>query len=416
MTASSVAAKGTMAAATAEVRRRRVFYIPGFDPSPSRRYREMYRREGAAQAAISGHEIALTPRTGGRDGWGVTARIDGAEVTAEVEVLVWSDIVRDRMDHGILATYGQLVGTAWLYLSTGALWRLLRMRKGPAIAIFYPVVHLLVQLILALLIGAAVAFGVTVALPGPVGLALGALTGMAAVWVVLLGFKRLDKRIRAHWLMHDYAYASQHRGAHPAELEARMAEFATRIREALASPVDEVLVVGHSSGAILAVSILSDLIRAGLPVGHPPLAFLSLGQMIPMLSFLPEATRLRRDLHDLSQRAEVTWIDVTAPGDGCCFALCDPVAVSGVAPVTGKLWPLVISCAFSQTLSPERWRAMRWRWFDLHFQYLAAFDRPGDYDYFRITAGPLTLATRYRGRAPSKSRIEEARSGYRSMS
>ena len=31
--------------------RRKVFYIPGYDPFPPRRYRELYRSEGAAQAA-----------------------------------------------------------------------------------------------------------------------------------------------------------------------------------------------------------------------------------------------------------------------------------------------------------------------------------------------------------------------------
>ncbi len=65
--------------------------------------------------------------------------------------------------------------------------------------------------------------------------------------------------------------------------------------------------------------------------------------------------------------------------------------MTGVAP-EGKLWPLVISAAFTQTLSPERWKELRWRFFRLHFQYLCAFDRPGDYDYFQITAGPMTLA------------------------
>jgi hypothetical protein len=144
------------------------------------------------------------------------------------------------------------------------------------------------------------------------------------------------------------------------------------------------------------------------------LSFLTLGQVVPMVSFLPEAKRLRADLAYLSAQDAVTWVDVTAPGDGCAFALCDPVAVTGVAP-EGKRWPLVLSCAFTQTFSPERWRAMRFRWFRLHFQYMCAFDRPGDYDYFRITAGPLTLGARYRGRAASKSRIERPLSGHRSM-
>ena len=189
-----------------------------------------------------------------------------------------------------------------------------------------------------------------------------------------------------------------------------MAEFTAEVAQALAGDCDEVLVVGHSSGAHLGISILADLIRQrDLPAGGPALSFLTLGQVVPMVSFLPRAHRLRADLQFLSTRDDITWLDVTAPGDGCAFALCDPVCVSGVA--TGaKRWPLVISAAFTQTLSPERWRALRWRFFRLHFQYLCAFDRPGDYDYFQITAGPRTLGERFKGRAPSKSRIEAATS------
>ena len=194
-----------------------------------------------------------------------------------------------------------------------------------------------------------------------------------------------------------------------------MAEFTAEIAQALQGECDEVLVVGHSSGAHLGVSILADLIRAGrVPADGPALSFLSLGQVVPMVSFLPRAHRLRADLAYLSAREELFWLDVTAPGDGCAFALCDPVSVSGVAP-EGKRWPLVISAAFTQSLSPERWRALRWRFFRLHFQYLCAFDRPKDYDYFQITAGPHTLAQRFTGRPPSKSRIERATSGYTSL-
>ncbi|NBT32530.1 MAG: hypothetical protein EBT13_11710, partial [Rhodobacteraceae bacterium] len=88
--------------------------------------------------------------------------------------------------------------------------------------------------------------------------------------------------------------------------------------------------------------------------------------------------------------------------------------VSGVAP-EGQKWPLVISAAFTQSLSSERWKELRWRFFRLHFQYLCTFDRPMDYDYFQITAGPLTLADRYRDRAPSKSRIDVPASKYTSV-
>lgn len=395
-----------------QVARRRVFYIPGYDPVPARRYREMYRTEGTAQAAISGYRLTLTPRRGrGPYGWQVQAEIDGARVETEVEMLIWADIVRGSMAQGITATYLQLARTAWAYIGSGTLFRLMRLRKGPIIAALYPIVILLAQLGLACSAGAAVGALVAMAVPATVAV----LSGLAVVPMVLRGFRAQDSRFLAYYLMHDYAHTAQARGALPDDLAARMAVFRQSIAAALRDPVGEVLVVGHSSGAHLAVSVLADLLRAGEgpQAGGPVLALLTLGQVIPMVSFLPGAWKLRDDLAYLSTRDDLTWVDVTAPGDGAAFSLCDPVAVSGVAPV-GKRWPLVISAAFTQTLSPERWRALRWRFFRLHFQYLSAFDRPGDYDYFRITAGPMTLAARYAGRAPSKSRIERPLSRYRS--
>ncbi len=401
-----------------EVRRRRVFYIPGYDPIHPRRYRELYRKEGAAQAAISGYEIGLKPKTTkGPYGWHVTAEIDGAEVDSDIEVLVWSDIVRGSMSNSIPATYWQLVRTAWEYITTGALRRLMRLRKGPVIAALYPIGMLLGQLLLALLAGWIVFRVGQLFDPwlGGYASALGGAIGVAATAAALRWFKAKDGKLFAHYLMHDYAYSAQFRGANPPELESRMAEFATAIANALTDDVDEVLVVGHSSGAHLAVSILADLIRDGrVPANGPKLSFLSLGQVVPMVSFLRDAHRLRADLQYLSARDELAWVDVTAPGDGCAFALCDPVSVSGVAPES-KRWPLVFSAQFTKSLSPERWKELRWRFFRLHFQYLCAFDQPRDYDYFQITAGPLTLATRYDGRPPSASRIDVPVSKYTSV-
>ncbi len=410
------------------VRKRRVFYIPGYDPIHPRRYRELYRKESAAQAGISGYEIALKPKPkGAHYGWLVDARIDGAEVQADVDVLVWSDIVRDSMDSSIPATYLQLIRTAWVYIGSGALWRMMKLRKGPVIAALYPVGMLLVQLVLAAILGwgfgQVAGYGTELLVglvTGPEDAALGgtavaASVGLLSAVALLRWFKKLDGKFYAYYLMHDYSYSASSKGANPPELEARIAVFTDVIAQALQEDVQEVLVVGHSSGAHLGVSILADLIRQGrVPASGPALSFLSLGQVVPMVSFLPDANRLRGDLRYLSACDELTWVDVTAPGDGCSFALCDPVSVSGVAP-EGKQWPLVFSAAFTQTLSPERWKTLRWRFFRLHFQYLCAFDQPKDYDYFQITAGPMTLGSRYADRPPSKSRITRAVSKYTSV-
>ena len=422
-----------MSAQSRQVRQRRVFHIPGYDPMHPRRYRELYRKQAAQQAKISGYEIALHAQAS-QDSfcWSVAARIDGQSVLTQVDVLVWSDIVRSSMAQSIPATYWQLLQTSWLYISTGTLRRLMWMRKGPVIAALYPVLMLLAQLCVALGLGAFIGGTVerlTVAALSLIGLTQGAIFDVVGwmawgvSWALMIGvvavllrwFKARDNKLFAYYLMHDYAFSARLRGENPPALEERMTEFGQAIAEAMKQDLDEVLIVGHSSGAHLSVSIIADLIRGGhVPADGPKLAFLSLGQVVPMVSFLPRARRLRADLAFLATQENFTWIDVSAPGDGCCFALCDPVAVTGVTP-PGKRWPLVISAAFTQSLSKARWKALRWRFFRLHFQYLCAFDRPKDYDYFQITAGPVLLADRYEGRGPSGSRIDIPVSKYTSL-
>jgi hypothetical protein len=409
-----------------EVRRRRVFYIPGYDPFPARRYREFYRKEGAAQAAISGYALALEPKkAGGRFGWRVVSTQDGLTTTADFEVLAWADLVRTSMSNSIVGTYAALLRTAWIYIASGTLRRLMWMRKGPVIAALYPVGMLMLQLLVALAAGAGVAAALLWGLSSLLGLAGWSLGPVVPIlrWVVILAvaalilrwFKNIDRELYAYYLMQDYAYSARLRGRTPPDLTARLAEFRDELVLAATNGHDEVLIVGHSSGAHLAVELLADHLRAA-PGGRkgPALGLLTLGQVIPMVSFLPRADKLRADLAFLSTRSDITWIDVTAPGDGGAFALCDPVAVSGVAP-SGQRWPLIVSAAYTQTLSPERWEALRWKFFDLHFQYLFAFDKPGDYDYFRITAGPLTLGRRFEGKKPSPLRIDLPASKYTSM-
>lgn len=391
----------TVRADQAQVATRHVFYVPGYDPFPTRRYREMYRREAAIQAAISGYALSVQGAPGGAS-WDVSAQMEGAQTRTRMEVLEWADLVRASMPGGIVAVYGALFRTAWIYVRSGVLFRLFFLRKGPVLAALYPVVALLAQLALALALWVGVArVGASF---GPLWGALGLGLGGVLCWGLLRAFRRLDRRFLADYLMQDYAYSARLNGAYPPALEARLDVFADRIAEALQGDADEVLVVGHSSGAYLGVSLLARLERAGRLEGHKGgrVGFLSLGHVVPMVSLLPGADALREDLSLMGAQSHVFWLDVTAPGDGCAFALCHPVGVSGVAGPQTR-WPLVISARFSQTLQPQTWKALRWRFFRLHFQYLHAFDKPGDYDYFQITAGPQTLRQRFEGRPASPS-------------
>lgn len=99
--------------------KRRVFYIPGFDPHPPRRYRELYRSESQKQARISGYQVeqkASALKDG--YGWSVSLNDEGTQRSSEavIEILGWSDIVKTSMSSGIVATYWSLAKTAWIYI------------------------------------------------------------------------------------------------------------------------------------------------------------------------------------------------------------------------------------------------------------------------------------------------------------
>ena len=65
--------------------------------------------EGAEQALIIGYSIALSPKPHESYGWHVDAAIDGAEVHVDMEVMVWSDIVRRWMASCIFDTHIQIL-------------------------------------------------------------------------------------------------------------------------------------------------------------------------------------------------------------------------------------------------------------------------------------------------------------------
>ena len=374
---------------------------------PPRRYRELYRVEGKKQAEISGYELSIKGSTGQNERyhWMVNTQIDGAETDTRIEFLLWNDIVFDSMRNSIPQTYWLLLRTLWLYVSSGALGALRRLRRAPILAAMYPVVVLMGQIAFSAMLGKI--------LGGFVGGAVGFVLGVGLFYLMLVLFRRLDKHFFAYYLLHDFAFWAQDGGAMPEVLGCRVDKFCNRICEALDSDVDEVLIVGHSSGAHLAVVLAAEVLRRRTDASK--LALLTLGQAIPVTSFLPGAWDLRRDLQQISTRKDVKWLDVSAPGDGACFALSDPVAVSGAASQAQKYGPTVISAAFSQTLSAKTQRATRWKFFRRHIQYLCAFDFPVEYDYFKITAGPVSLKARFAHRDSSASSIVKVFSPHTSV-
>ena len=395
------------------VRKRHVFYVPGHDPAGGRRYREIYRAEAAKQAAVSGYRIDVEglPPEDGVYRWQAEATIDGVTTRTTFDFLLWNDLVKQSLNKSMLATYWLTLRTFWAYLASGTLAAIARVRPVMLFSTLYPIAVYLLTPVAGLLAGLLVAWIAGLVLPVPGwATALAMLAGMAAALALL---RRYDQRFFITYLVLAYAYIAQNRGGTPPGLYERGLKFNERIAAALASDVDEVLIVGHSAGAGIGVSLCAMLLRDGkVPPGK--LALLGIGSVTQMISFLPKAQWMRADLNLLAQTAHLAWIEVSAPSDGMCFALSDPAATSGVnPPPEKKRWPVVFSAAYHQSLSEAVRNDPDFNIYRKHFQYIHAFDRPRDYDYFQITAGPRTLMARYGGRKSSKGRIDRPASRYR---
>lgn len=398
--------RGSAVPVSQDVRRRKVFYVSGFDPLGPRRYRELYRREGPEQARICGYDVFVKGMKSAECGnyrWSVTHEFEGVATESEFEFLGWDDIVRHSIHPSLLYVYSLMFKTLWIYLSSGAIRAMWRLRSGPLVAGLVPAFLMIFYLVFASMVGLSAGLLLTGALGVP--WLLSAVVGLGATGLAMASTRLFEEQMMIYFMVNDLGYSAQLGGAYPRPLCARLNEFADRIRAEVASgSYDEVLVVGHSSGAQLAVSAVSRALDKGRLDGATPLSVLTLGQSIAMTSFLPQADALRADLARLADEPTVFWLDVTAPGDGACFALTDPVAncrQNGRHP--GAMNPVVVSAAFKHTMAEGELRRYRWRLLRMHFQYLCAFARPRDFDYFLITGGPLALATRFAGRECSPS-------------
>jgi pimeloyl-ACP methyl ester carboxylesterase len=383
------------------VRKRCVFYLSGFDPKGAAHYHALYRSEAAAQAQVSGLQVTCGRRQKTTDGnafWDVSASPPEGTVKTRYEFLRWDDIVRQHWPRSQARLVKDLVRTTWLNLRTGALWRMFRLAWPPVLAIFLPFVLLCAIVVGAPLLAAAAIW----ATPGSwsaLAAGLAALTTLAG-WLLLA--LQLEKKFNMAWLLRSYAFtALQAKGLAP-ELDARLEEHAETLLERIRSGgYDEVLVVGHSSGSMMAATALANALRRDPELGNysTVVSLLTLGQCMPLLSSLPMARRFRGDLQCLAKAKNIDWIDFSAPPDGCCFALVNPVLACGESVNAVKDRPKLLSPRFADMFDADDYAAMRRDRFRCHFQYLMASKKLVSFDYFAITAGAHTLAHRFRGDA-----------------
>ena len=408
------------------VHRRCVIYFAGFDPNGSSHYHRKYKSQAALQSAVSGYSLEVGDRQKlglHLSAWSV--KFDAAATSAQETTesthtdylfAQWDDIVRAHWAR--MGTLGEkwrwlktFLATQLFFIRDGAVLRMLRLAWPPVVALVAPLLLLLAVLVAGLATPAVswwafAAWGVTQAASLWQKVALTIATFLLISGLLLWLVRSLERKFHMLWLMRSYLFTYQQAHGLVPGLDARLQELGSVIRRNVDDgQYDEVLVVGHSSGAIMATAALAYALNGPTDPQAKPrrtaLGLVTLGQCIPMLSSVSTANAFRAQLKQIAQSHNITWVDFCAPSDGCCFAFVDPTAPSGAAGAADgasgaySSQPKLLSPRLPTLFSAPDYQQLCRHRFDLHFQYIHAGNLPGDYDYFAITAGPLDLHSRY---------------------
>ncbi|KMO34350.1 hypothetical protein VQ02_19295 [Methylobacterium variabile] len=381
------------------VRRRHVVYLPGYDPEAGKRYRALFAREFARYAKrfdLGRRTIsrAETRPDGLVQAWTVESGRAGTETHTTYEVLLWDDLVRADFRRPLIVSMALLTSGILHSVATGKLFRLYGLNWKYGNVILYPFGMTLILAALAGLLGWGVARLLGGVLPDLAAAGIGTLAGIG---LVLAATPLLD-RIFLRQLINDWVFNWQHSNGWRPDYEARLALFADHVADRLrAGGVDEVLIVGHSSGALTAVEVAARVlardVARNLPAS-PRLSLLTLGAGLPLVTINPRARRVRAEVMSLVESDRLVWADYQAPQDWMNFPGFNPAHDLGEVPKGPVRNPLIRSTRFRELIDPVVYRRISFRPFRMHFQFLMANDLPGEYDYFALTLGPQALRDR----------------------
>jgi hypothetical protein len=365
------------------VAKRLVFHIGGYDPITS---------HGSVQRRFV-REIARFQRT-----WSVKATVDGLCDTADQiqlnvtttgpDWLVETDYRLVRWDDVIDAFGRRSIGSrisvgvlAFLdFVLSGTLWRYLRTNWRYAGFFLYPFVMFGLLVAAAFLIG-VLAFKITGSIPIA---AVGGLFGFAAVLAGPWRWLHLGN------LFDDWIFSHEYIRYGNSELEQRLDRMASELVAAASNfAADEILVLGHSLGAVLAVDLLDRALKLEPALGRNkiPVTFLSVGSSILKVGLHPKAIRFRTAMERVARSPAIFWGDYQALIDPLNFYKSRPMAEMGLSTENEATVRIV---KLSRMLDHEIYQRIRFHFFRLHCQFVSGNDRRTSYDYFMLTCGPVS--------------------------
>lgn len=373
--------------------RRHFFFVAGYDPMDVVGHHRIFVRESARFAGTWGartwsEEAAHETPTGAY--WDAGAAGTNWESATRFELLAWNDIVKADMSR---SRWSHLKGTAralWDMVATGTVKRYFRFSRRYGIFFALTYVMLLAMAGLGLAAG-TLAYG----LAAPLGLAVaGGAALLAAGGVFFALMATLGARVKLKQSL-DLAEFSVDfvRGRHGA-IDARLEAFADRlIAVAREGGVDEIVVAGHSLGAMHVVSLVAIALRKDPDFArNVPVRLLTVGSTAAKFALHPAGTRLREAAYAVHDATSLDWIEFQAKDDIVSFYKVDPVHLTHAGNGDGTRRPFIRQVTIRGMMTPGTYARYRFDIMRLHCQFFLANDRRAPYDFYAFIHAPISFS------------------------
>jgi hypothetical protein len=364
------------------IAKRLVFHVSGYDPitphaGAQRRFvREIGRFELAwsVKAVIDGLRCSVD-----QTNWIVTTTGPNWRVQTDYHLVRWDDVVETfsrrtiyyRIPLGIIAFLD--------FVLAGALRGYLRANWHYAVFFLYPFV-MFGAIILAASLASLLAFKTSGSLPV----------------AIVVGFVVLAALLAGPWrwlhldvLFDDWSFSRDYIRSGNSIIEQRLNRLAAEIVAAAnGSAADELLIIGHSLGAVLAVDLLDRALMLDPAFGSRkiPVTLLTIGSSVLKIGLHRGATRFRAAVARVA-RSEIFWGDYQARVDIMNFYKTDPL-VEMALPAENA--PEVRLVELGRMLEHAMYRRIRLKFYRLHCQFISGNDKRALYDYFMLVCGPVS--------------------------
>jgi hypothetical protein len=378
------------------VQRRHVIYVEGYDPRGAEGYYHLFQR--ACDRFRQKWLVSLTLQPLALDSddfahWQVAVRTSTWQIATHYDFLRLERFIRADMAGPVTRLILQGVGWVFDDLISGTLFRMFYASPRFILHILYFQLLVLAWLALPAIGGLLVGRTLTVdfGLPMPLGIATSLLVGSAS----FLALRPIADRLRvvqisSCWvLLRKLARGSATWLDHVVDAGARHL-----IAVARANEMDELALVGHSAGGVIASAVMARALELDPDLGRrgPRLLLLTLGSIMPAVALHPAAGRMRKIVRRLAIEPTLAWVDCQSRKDYMSFSDFDPVEGIGVHVGTHRCNPLIWLVRFKDMIWPEYYRRFTWNLFRVHYQYIRAGDRRASYDYIFLVGGPVAIA------------------------